>query len=121
MGVCWQGPCQLCPTHLVFPYPSFPMREQELWVMKREERMSVAVAGAGGCDLLTISPLAGSGRSAVRVAPIGLTGMLNCGGAVLSCRAGELAGAVGERGGLKAGPVRLRWERLLPGVQDGEH
>ena len=55
--------------------------------MGREERLSVSLAGGGGCDVFTISPVLAEGG--VAVAPIGLTCLLNAGGAVLACRPGE--------------------------------
>lgn len=57
--------------------------------MGREEWVSVEVAGGGGCDILAVSPVLEA--VGVRVAPIGLPAMLNCGGAVLSCRPGACA------------------------------
>lgn len=41
------------------------------------------MAGGGGCDMVTVSPVLEAGG--IQVAPVGLTDMLNAGGAVLSC------------------------------------
>ncbi|KAI7843001.1 hypothetical protein COHA_003334 [Chlorella ohadii] len=62
---------------------------QALHVVARAcEPLGVRLAGGGGSELLTIAACqvsAGRERGGVLVAPIGLTNMLNAGGAVLSC------------------------------------
>jgi hypothetical protein len=66
-------------------------------VVGREECLAGVVEGGGGWDIITISPL--QEQAGVRLGPVGLTHMLNCGGAVLSCKPG-------------AGSARLRpWVR----------
>lgn len=56
---------------------------QELALLGAHDSLSIAVQGGGGSDVVTMSPVADAGG--VLLAPIGLVGMLNAGGAVLSC------------------------------------
>ena len=61
--------------------------------MAAGEGIPISVAGGGGSDLVTLSPVAQAGG--ILLAPIGLVGMLNSGGAVLRW----VGGCVGGRGG----------------------
>ena len=49
--------------------------------MAAGEGIVISVAGGGGSDVVTLSPVAQAGG--IMLAPIGLVGMLNAGGAVL--------------------------------------
>eukprot|EP00887_Chlorella_sp_A99_P001414 scaffold8.g1414.t1 len=82
----------------------------EVRLLRRDDAFSLALAGAGGHDFLTLSPLLERGGCAV--APLGLANMLNAGGAVLAAsleeaaaeeaaaaEAGAAAAARGARGG----------------------
>lgn len=71
-------------------WPSLPFFPKELEVLQPNGNIPVTLAGGGGSDVVTISPV--HEAAGVRLAPIGLVGMLNAGGAVLSC---SLAGAWG--------------------------
>lgn len=59
--------------------PSVP--RQELTLLGPGESLRVGVEGNGGSDVVTFSPVAEAGG--VMLAPIGLVGMINAGGAVL--------------------------------------
>lgn len=61
--------------------------------MRREEQMSIQLEGGGDSDIITVSPVLE--HAGVRFAPIGLPHMLNTGGAVVSCKAGERQGGPG--------------------------
>lgn len=54
---------------------------QELKLVAAGEGISISVAGGGGSDVVTLSPVAQAGG--IMLAPVGLVGMLNAGGAVL--------------------------------------
>ncbi|PSC71477.1 raffinose synthase [Micractinium conductrix] len=56
---------------------------QELSLLAPGEAVEVHVAGGGGSDIVTLCPVARAGD--MHFAPIGLPGMLNSGGAVMSC------------------------------------
>ena len=61
----------------------------------QDDSWQLRVRGGGGHDLLTVSPLLESAACGVAVAPIGLTNMMNAGGAVLRAELeGEWAGQV---------------------------
>ncbi|KAL4457682.1 hypothetical protein ABPG75_012547 [Micractinium tetrahymenae] len=56
---------------------------KELRLLGAADCLEVRLAGGGGSDVVTLSPVTEAGG--VLFAPIGLTDMLNAGGAVLSC------------------------------------
>lgn len=56
-------------------------------MLAADERMPVTVAGSGGSEIITLSPVVQAGG--VQLAPIGLTGMLNAGGTVLRWAGGR--------------------------------
>ena len=62
---------------------------QELVLLPAGAGIDVALPGGGGCDVVTLNPVAQAAAAAedggmgVQLAPIGLIGMLNPGGAVL--------------------------------------
>jgi raffinose synthase len=62
--------------------------------------VEVEVAGGGGCDLITVSPIARAGG--VLFAPVGLVDMLNCGGAVLASALEEGGAGAGAGAGAAA-------------------
>lgn len=65
-------------------YALFSDSLQELRVVQGDGGWEAVLAGGGGYDLFTISPVIRTQHSGVAVAPIGLINMLNCGGAVRS-------------------------------------
>lgn len=60
---------------------TLPILLQELRLLTAGEGLPISVAGCGGCDVVTLSPVVEAGG--VQFAPIGLVDMLNAGGAVL--------------------------------------
>lgn len=74
-------------------YAAYADSSQRLTLLGEGEGLQVAVAGGGGSDVVTLSPVRSAGG--VNFAPIGLPGMLNAGGAVLAC---SLAGGHSDDG-----------------------
>lgn len=69
-------PCR----HWTWPLPH-PFPGQELRLVGAADCVEVRLAGGGGSDIVTLSPVTEAGG--VLFAPMGLTDMLNAGGAVL--------------------------------------
>lgn len=71
-----------CPQSVFNPpHPPRPPPCQELRLLGAGDGLEVRLPGGGGSDVVTLSPLVEAGG--VLFAPIGLTNMLNAGGAVL--------------------------------------
>ncbi|KAL4420351.1 hypothetical protein ABPG77_006158 [Micractinium sp. CCAP 211/92] len=68
--------------------PSFAVyvdSRQELLLLGPNDSLPVELAGGGGSELLTLAAVCQAPHGGPKVAPIGLTNMLNAGGAVISC------------------------------------
>lgn len=76
---------------------------QDLRLLGAADCLEVRLAGGGGSDVVTLSPVAEAGG--VLFAPIGLTNMLNAGGAVLRSGFGRCAD--------RCGPQAVRTQCLL--------
>ncbi|KAL4419946.1 hypothetical protein ABPG75_007044 [Micractinium tetrahymenae] len=81
---------------------------QELLLLGAADSVPLELAGGGSSEVLTLSAVRESPGGGPRVAPIGLTNMLNAGGAVVSCGWAEAA-----EGGRPAFRLSTRGHGLL--------
>ena len=87
-------------------YTAAALSLQELTLLAPEGTLQLVLAG-GGSDVFVVSPVRAAGD--VRLAPVGLTGMLNAGGAVLAC---ELTGAPATGSAPLTGAARSTCEEV---------